>query len=154
MGLLNLYLANLEQLNILDPDLVTQYPSTNTGTPTSTANPGPLTPFDQVYSATNTYLEYIQNVNNSINENDSLLNSFDKTNLDTENPSVDGGIPYRPDKDPTEYPVTTTGAESLRGYFPAPSKPAQKYGVRTTIADNAVFDAQNTYSDFIKEYIS
>jgi hypothetical protein len=224
MGLLDIYLASQNQLNILDPDLVTQYPSTNTGTPTSAANPGPVLPFDQEYSAENTYLNYIQSA--LVEINDPLSNSLNKTNLDienpgvaggpnadittqypplvtgtptntqnpggpitrfsqpytpsvtyldmnpiqgatsgelssslgitnldTENPGVQGGIPYRPITDPTIYPTTTTATSAIRGYFSEPSQPAQKYGVNPPSDDPVPFSAQNTYSDFIKDYI-
>ena len=151
MGLLDIYLASQEQLTTLDSDLVTQYPSTNTGLPTAFANPGPVIPFNQEYSATQTYLAYIQAA--TIQQFDQLTNSLNKTNLDVENPGVQGGIPYRPLTDPTVYPITTTGGESIRGYFPTSSRPAQKYGVNSPTEDPVPFSAQNTYSDFIKNYI-
>ena len=62
MGLLNLYNANQAQLNILDPDLVTQYPEATTGTPTPTSNPGnPAKNIDQTYNSSDTYLTFIKN---------------------------------------------------------------------------------------------
>lgn len=225
MGLLDLYLASQAQLNILDPDLVTQYPSTNTGTPTSTANPGPVLPFDQVYSAENTYLNYIQSA--LVEVNDPLSNSLNKTNLDienpgvaggpnadivtqypplvtgtptdtqnpggpvtrfnqqytptstyldtnpiqgtesgelkdtteitnldVENPGVQGGIPYRPLTDPTVYPTTTTHTSAIRGYFSAPSQPAKKFGETEENGEvKKPFDPQNTYLSYIEDYI-
>ena len=205
-------------------DITTNYPATNTGTPTAEANPGPLNRFNQPYLPSNTYLNYIQNA--IIEVDDPLFNSLNKTNLDVENPDiiggpnvdtttqypplvtgtptttqnpggppvnfnqpytpsityldtnpiqgatsgelssslgitnldvenpgVQGGIPYRPLTDPTVYPITTTGGESIRGYFPTSSRPAQKYGVNSPTEDPVPFSAQNTYSDFIKNYI-
>lgn len=80
-------------------DTITQYPSTVTGTPTSTQNPGgPPTGFSPHYNSNNTY---VNNVGLG-----ALQNTFDITNLDIENPSVNGG----PLNDiVTNYPETTTG---------------------------------------------
>jgi hypothetical protein len=38
-----------------------------------------------------------------------LISSVDKTNFDVEDSGVDGGIPYKQDKDPTVYPKRVTG---------------------------------------------
>ena len=102
MGLLTLYYASQAQLNILDPDLVTVYPPTVTGTPTTTANPGgPAVNFDQVYDANNTYLNNIQSLNAT-----GLVDTLNITNLDVEDPGVSGG----PNADIiTVYPPLVTG---------------------------------------------
>ena len=51
MGLLDLYNSGSTTLNIILTDLTTSYPSTNTGTPTTYANPGgPIIPFHQLYT--------------------------------------------------------------------------------------------------------
>ena len=102
MGLLTLYYADQVQLNILDPDLVTVYPPTVTGTPTTTANPGgPAVNFDQVYNADNTYLNNISLLNTT-----GLVDTLNITNLDVENPGVSGG----PNTDiVTVYPPLVTG---------------------------------------------
>lgn len=142
MGLLDLYnnSQTLDQLNILDPDLVTQYPATNTGTPTPTANPGgPNINFNQVYNANNTYLNNISSL-----ETEGLNNTLRITNLDVENPGVNGGVPYKQVTDPTIYPITTTHTEDIKGFFPEPSEPAKKF--------NQTFNPNNTYLNFIKPY--
>jgi hypothetical protein len=222
MGLLTLYNNSQEQLNALDPDLVTVYPSTATGTPTSTANPGgPTNNFDPIYNASNTYLDNLPSLittglNNTLNitnldvENPSvqggplndiitqypasvtgtptntanpggapqqftqpytpgstyldasynvalnntiLSNSLSITNLDTENPGVQGGIPYKPLTDPTIYPVTTTHTSAIRGYFAKPSQPALKYGISPVNEDPGPFTSIKTYSEYIKNFL-
>ena len=99
MGLLDIYNASLAQLTVLDPDLVTQYPPTITGTPNAAQNPGgPPRNFDPRYDSTNTYL--------STNPSNVLLDSVAITNLDVENPGVQGG----PQADIiTQYPADVTG---------------------------------------------
>ena len=67
------------------------------------------------------------------------------TDLDTEAPGVNGGIPYDQQKDPTIYPLTTNGATPVRGYFATPGKPVSKF--------NQVYSSTSTYSDFISAYI-
>jgi hypothetical protein len=138
MGLLTLYNASQVQLNILDPDLVTQYPATVTGTPIFTANPGgPVRNFDQEYNANNTYLA---NIGTGV-----LDNTLPITNLDIEDPGVQGGIPYKTNNDPTVYPVDTNHTSPIRGYFAVPSSSSKKF--------EQIFNPKNTYSDFINSYI-
>jgi len=99
----------------------TNYPSTNTGTPTNTQNPGgPVRKFKQVYKPTKTYLSVnpIQGVGSG-----KLDDSLDITNLDVEDPSVNGG-PARPADDPTRYPSTTTGVPTNTQN---PGGPAKKF---------------------------
>ena len=145
MGLLTLYNASQVQLNILDPDLVTVYPSTVTGTPTPTANPGgPVVNFDPIYNASNTYLNNLPSLATT-----GLNNTLDITNLDVENPGVNGGIPYKSLNDPTVYPEDTRYGKNnhtspIRGYFAAPSSASGKF--------EQSFNPKNTYSDFIDPY--
>jgi hypothetical protein len=148
MGLLTLYNDSQVQLNTLDPDLVTVYPSTVTGTPTSTANPGgPTSNFDPIYNANNTYLDNLPSLVTT-----GLNNTLNITNLDIENPGVQGGIPYTPLTDPTIYPVTTTHTSAIRGYFAEPSQPALKYGVSPVNEDPGPFSPEKTYSEYIKYF--
>jgi hypothetical protein len=86
-------------------DLVTQYSSPwLSGTPTNTANPGPLTNFTQNYVPANQYASNITLTNSPLAE------TLSKTNLDIENSSVDGG----PNVDIiTNYPSTVTGTPTL-----------------------------------------
>jgi hypothetical protein len=72
-------------------------------------------------------------------------NTFSMTDLDTEEPGVNGGIPYNQQKDPTIYPITTNGATPVRGYFATSGKPVSKF--------NQVYSQTSTYSDFISTYI-
>ena len=74
-----------------------------------------------------------------------LINSFCKTNLDTEHTLPDGGIPYNQAKDPTEYPSTTNRTSPSTGYFAAPGNAATKF--------YQTWSSRNTYSDFIRNYI-
>jgi hypothetical protein len=141
MGLLTLYNNSQAQLNILDPDLVTVYPATVTGTPTPTANPGgPVQNFDQIYNADNTYLDNLPSLINT-----GLNNTLNITNLDVEDPGVNGGIPYKSLNDPTIYPPTTNHTSAIRGYFAAPSSASGKF--------EQLFNPEKTYSDFINPYI-
>jgi len=140
MGLLTLYNASLVQLNILDPDLVTVYPSTVTGTPTPTANPGgPAVNFNPMYDASNTYLDNLPSLATT-----GLNNTLDITNLDVEDPGVNGGIPYKSLNDPTIYPANTNHTSAIRGYFAVPSSASLKF--------EQIFNPKNTYSDFINPY--
>jgi hypothetical protein len=98
MGLLDLYYNVGTQLNQIYNDYSTQYPQTNTGTPTNTQNPGgPVQNFNQDYDENDTYLNNFPNT---------LENTLDITNFDVEDPSVQGG----PLTDiTTQYPATVTG---------------------------------------------
>lgn len=140
MGLLTLYNISQVELNILDPDLVTVYPATVMGTPTPTANPGgPAVNFNPIYNANNTYLNNISSLTTT-----GLNNTLDITNLDVENPGVNGGIPYKSLNDPTVYPEDTNHTSAIRGYFAIPSSASGKF--------EQSFNPKNTYSDFIDPY--
>jgi len=142
MGLLDKFTTQGSTMlgSLLNPDLVTQYPATNTGTPTPTANPGgPNENFSQVYGSRNTYLNNIPSLKDT-----GLNNTLRITNLDVENPGVNGGAPYNSLTDPTIYPTTTTHTEDIKGFFPEPSEPAKKF--------NQTFNPNNTYLNFIKPY--
>lgn len=83
-----------------------------TGTPNKTSSPGPFKGFTQPYTPQNPYLSNISNriIGTSMlsdNENDPSVLSI--TNLDNTKPGVDGGIPYKQDKDPTSYPESVSG---------------------------------------------
>lgn len=93
-GLLGLFLKNTSNLDLLNKDLSTQYPSTATGTPTADQPyGGPLDPFIQKYDENHTYLNSNPNT---------LENTLDITGLDVENPG--------PQSDTTtQYPSTVTG---------------------------------------------
>jgi hypothetical protein len=124
-------------------DTTTQYPSSVTGAPTPTANPGGApTNFTQPYLPSNTYLDSSYNV---VSTNTVLSSSLNITNLDVEDPGVQGGVPYKTDNDPTLYPLTTNHTSPIRGYFAVPSSASLKF--------NQVFNSKNTYSDFINPYI-
>tara|TARA_B110000503_G_scaffold18673_1_gene27612 strand:- start:473 stop:2269 length:1797 start_codon:yes stop_codon:yes gene_type:complete len=101
MGLLDLYYNVGTQLNQIYNDYSTAYPSTNTGTPTNTQNPGgPVDTFHQNYDEYDKYLD-----TNDLYSGE-LKNILDITNYDVENPSVQGG----PLNDTTtQYPATVTG---------------------------------------------
>jgi hypothetical protein len=143
MGLLNLYLS-ASQNNALpffdNPNDPTVYPSTTTGTPTPVANPGASAQqFSLSYAPAYTYLT-------SLNVTpERLANTLNITNLDTTDPGVDGGIPYKPNEDPTLYPTTTNHTSEIRGYFSEPSEPSEKY--------NQKYSSNNTYLNFIKSYV-
>ena len=77
--------------------------------------------------------------------NPGLVGSFDKTNLDIENPLPNGGSPYKKDKDPTSYPTTTQHQSPTRGYFAAPGKIAEKFEQK--------YSPNKTYLDSMKDYI-
>ena len=99
-----------------DPTL---YPKRVTGTPNPDANPGAPEKFYQEYTSQK---EYLDNVGEGI-----LDLTFDSTNLDTENRSPNGGIPYKQDKDPTAYPATVTGTPSSDANPGAPRKFLQRF---------------------------
>jgi len=130
-------------------DTITTYTSNNSGTPTNQANPGKPTNFFQTFVPTNPYLDFVKNIPGKSN----LLNLgklsnkysiFDATNLDIEKSGVDGGIPYKQQKDPTVYPITTQKKSSTGGFYPVEGQAASKY--------DQVFSPKNTYLDFIKKY--
>ena len=139
-------------------DTITDYNANSTGTPTSTANPGAPSRFFQKFIPQETYLQYVKDLPSKSNLlNLSGLNSnidistttnysiFDATNLDIEKPGVNGGIPYKQEKDPTVYPVTTQRVTPSRGAFPVQGEGAKKY--------NQAFTPTKTYSEFIKKFI-
>lgn len=68
-----------------------------------------------------------------------LLNIY-KANL-----GILGNIPYNPLNDPTNYRNDVNHSESTRGYFAQPGTPPSKF--------NQTYTPNNTYSDFIKNYI-
>jgi len=108
MGLLSLYnsLPSLPNSN-LNPDLLPlNYPATNTGTPTPYTNPGGANhPFEQIYNNVNTYLSNVPLI-----ATDGLNNTLNITNLDVEDPGVNGG----PLNDTTTvYPALTTGTPNV-----------------------------------------
>ena len=119
-------------------DTITEYPATNTGTPTSDANPGSPTNFNQSYVPTNTYVEDMRNNGSRFfryGNSDTPYDIFDATNLDTEKPGVDGGIPYDQIKDPTVYPVTTQAVDATTSGFNVISgSGASKYTQRYSAA--------------------
>ena len=124
-------------------DTTTVYPISTTGTPTPTANPGSAAKqFVQPYSPNSTYLDASYNValNNTI-----LSSSLNITNLDTTEPGVNGGIPYKTNNDPTVYPVDTNHTSPIRGYFAVPPSSSKKF--------EQIFNPKNTYSNFINSYI-
>ena len=156
MGLLNKFTTEGSFMlgSLLNPDLSTSYPSTVTGTPTSTVNPGgPVKNFTQKYNEDNTYLntvspspkflggsEYVETP-----KFEGLKGTLNTTNLDTEEPGAAGGIPYKELNDPTLYPLDVNGRQEIRGYFAEPSSPPKKF--------YQTFNPNNTYSTFIKNYI-
>ena len=74
-----------------------------------------------------------------------LINSFDKTDLDTENPLPNGGIPYSQAKDPTTYPATTMRTTPTRGYFASAGVAASKF--------YQTWSSKKTYLDYMQKYI-
>ena len=112
-------------------DTITEYPATNTGTPTDNANPGSPTNFNQVYIPTNTYMEDIKNNGSRFfryGNGDISYDIFDATNLDTEKPGVAGGIPYSQLNDPTIYPVSTQATDAtVAGFNVISGSGANKY---------------------------
>jgi len=139
-------------------DTITDYNANSTGTPTNKANPGAPSRFFQKFVPQETYLQYVKdlpsksnllnlsglssNIDLSTNNNYSI---FDATNLDIEKPGVNGGIPYKQEKDPTVYPVTSQRVTPSRGAFPVQGEGAKKY--------TQPFTPTKTYSDFIKSFI-
>lgn len=110
-------------------DITTQYPATVTGTPTYFANPGPFRNFNQIYSPISLFLKYIEDMRDNgtkflrLGDPDIPYTIFDATNLDTEKPGVNGGVPYNDLKDPTVYPRYVTGIpEYISNTNPGPAK--------------------------------
>jgi len=84
--------------SLLNPDLITQYPSTVTGTPNNINNPGgPIVPFYQIYNFAGNNNTYLSHINNLLVDNSELSNNANTpsvlaiTNLDVENSGVQGG---------------------------------------------------------------
>lgn len=119
-----------------DPTVYSKY---TTGTPTTKANPGSFNKFNQVYNPSNAYLD-----NNPIKGEGRLKSTTANTNLDVENPTPNGGIPYNQQNDPTVYPVTSHKKSSAGGFYPVQGQAASKY--------DQVYNPKNTYLDFIKKY--
>jgi len=111
-------------------DTITTYPDTVSGTPTNQANPGPPQNFNQSYVPTNTYLTNIRDNGSFLLKRmsgDDTFDIFDATNLDTERPGVNGGIPYNKIKDPTVYPITAKKVGSVNGFNPVQGQGSTKY---------------------------
>jgi hypothetical protein len=136
-------------------DTITNFNPNNTGTPTNSANPGAPSRFFQKFVPQETYLQYVKdlpgksnllNLNSfdSTTEQTSNYSIFDATNLDTERSGVNGGIPYKQDKDPTVYPTTTQARSATTGTSSLPGQGASKF--------NQSFSPTKTYSDFIKKF--
>lgn len=135
--------------SLLNPDLVTQYPATVTGTPNIFSNPGgPIVPFHQIYNFARNGDTYLNHINNLLVDNSDLSNDLNIprilaiTNLDTEHVGVNGGFPTNPLNDPTIYPTTTTHTSPIRGYFAEPSIPFSKF--------TQSFSPNSTYLTFIE----
>lgn len=140
----NLDLTDSGPLGFNTTDTITSYPATNTGTPTNTANPGPTKNFVQKFTPTSTYLTLTTNRYSPLLHlgRNNEYEIFDATNLDTSKPGVDGGIPYKQDKDPTVYPITTQGRTPISGYFAEPGQGATKFDQK--------FNPNNTYLNYMK----
>ena len=139
-------------------DTITDFNPNSTGTPTNKANPGAPSRFFQKFVPQETYLQYVKdlpsksnllnlrglnsNIDISTTNNYSI---FDATNLDIEKPGVNGGIPYKQEKDPTVYPTTAQRVTPSRGAFPVQGEGAKKY--------TQPFTPTKTYSEFIKKFI-
>ena len=125
-------------------DITTQYPASVTGTPTVLSNPGGAAQnFNQPYTPSNTYLNanYNVSVNNTV-----LFSSLKITNLDVEDPGVQGGIPYSTLTDPTQYPSTITGTPNATQNPGGPVKKFKHpYNPTKTYLDNITTGSlQNT----------
>ena len=105
----NLDLENTKVLGGPNKDLQTQYPATSTGTPTAQANPNSAKNFIPKFTPTNTYLNQVVGSSNILQ----LASSFNRTNLDLENPSILGG-PSKAINDPTVYPVLNSGVPTTK----------------------------------------
>jgi hypothetical protein len=144
---LNITNFDVERLSSPIQDTITNYPPLTTGTPNLLSNPGPAIQFTQVWFPGDTYLDTypIKGESRFTRNRSNGRNTFSMTDLDTEAPGVNGGIPYNQQKDPTVYPITTNGATPVRGYFATAGKPVSKF--------DQIYSATNTYSDFISDYI-
>jgi hypothetical protein len=106
----------------------TAYPKYTTGVPTTEASPGPFNKFNQIYTPGKVYLDNIPNDGEG-----KLISTTANSNLDVEDETPNGGLPYKIDKDPTIYPETTTGTPEFAVNPAAPSRfdpqfnPAQTY---------------------------
>ena len=129
LGITNLDVEDPDVQGGPNPDNTTQYPASITGVPTSTANPGgPVQNFNHPYDPYNTYLDnnYNTNPNNTV-----LASTLGITNLDVEDPNVQGG----PNSDiTTNYPSTITGTPTNTqnpggplNYFDHPYDPSNTY---------------------------
>ena len=137
-------------------DSSTVFGPNNTGTPSNTANPGAPSRFFQKYVPKETYLQYVKtlsgksnllnlNALNSTTERIDKYTIFDATNLDIEKSGVDGGTPYKQEKDPTVYPASTQKITPSTGIFPVQGQGATKF--------NQAFSPAQTYTEFIKKFI-
>ena len=113
----NLDVENSKPSGFFNKDTSTSYSALTTGTPSTTANPGPTQRFIQSYLPFNTYLN-----NNPVRGEGRLITTVANTNLDVENSLPNGGIPYKQDQDPTVYPIYTTGTPSIDSSYSPSSK--------------------------------
>jgi hypothetical protein len=162
MSLLNSF--NKTRLDLENPlggenrlDTITSFTPNNTGVPTDQANPGAPTRFFQRFTPTETYLQFTKDIPGKsgllnlgrgqidpTTEQPRSYTIFDATNFDVEKPKVDGGIPYKQEKDPTVYPITAQSKSPSAGFFPIEGQAASKF--------NQTFNPKSTYLDFIKKY--
>lgn len=132
-------------------DIVTNYPANTSGTPTLTQNVGSTAPFTSGAPAKKFIQPWLPTLEYAVTNpvagaNSGILrNTLPITNLDVEDPGVQGGIPYNQLNDPTVYPSDTNHTEPIRGYFATSGTPPSKF--------NQIFNPNNTYYDFIKTYI-
>jgi hypothetical protein len=118
--------------SISDP---TNYPQYVSGVPTNTQNPGgPVRKFQQIYEPTTTYLSAnpIQGFGSG-----KLDDSLDITNLDVENPSVQGG-PLGDNT--TQYPSTVTGTPTT---FANPGGPLTYFYPNWTPSFQYIYNVPN-----------
>ena len=109
-----------------------------TGTPNKSSNPGPFKGFTQPYTPQNPYLSNISNriIGTSMlsdNKDDPSVLSI--TNLDNTKPGVDGGIPYKQDKDPTSYPKYVSGTPTTTSNPGPVEKFDQPYNPKNVYVD-------------------
>jgi len=108
----NLDVENSDPSGFFNKDTTTSYSAFTTGTPTTTANPGPTQRFIQSYLPFNTYLS-----SNPVRGIGKLIATVAYTPLYVENSLLDANSPYSPykqDKDPTAYPIYTTGTPTTK----------------------------------------
>ena len=143
---LDLENSNPDGLNL--EDTVTVYPAVATGTPSteSTTVPAkrfyqPYLPSDAIDALTDKSLDYISQ--NPIKGQGRLKSALNRTDLDITSDKPNGGIPYKTEKDPTVYPVTSLKNSStvINGNFTLIGRAAQKYTQN--------FSPKNTYLSFI-----